>query len=238
MMSKKSGSLVLSVFYIFRDVVLVIAILAIFLFLPLAVAVSPTVRGQEHGLIFFILLWCLPWALLFRGHQLWIAAKFFSHRTPPADQFPIPFQLLFRAAPFLFLMLLAFPFVSQAGKEAIDPVSYWKEKAAEKNTCTFSRDTIQDQRERVIVAANKLNLGIGTTQELRDAKASLDFTAGIFDECDARYARNIEQANSELNQLVIAAKGIPTLAREVWGDYDATSYEYRLRNGSIQRLKK
>jgi hypothetical protein len=235
---EKTKSVTMSGFYIFRETALAVGLLIIFWFVPLFGVGSPNVRAFEYGPIWFILLWCLPWSLFFAIRHHSIASLFFSHRMPPADQFPVQLQLFFRAGPYLVLALIIFPFVSDTGREALDPMSYWKAKATAKNDCAFSNTVLQNQRENVIVAANKLNMGIGTTQELRDAKKSLDFMAEAFDGCDVRYAKNIELAQSRVTELILAANDISTLAQKGWGTYDPVAYEYRIENGEIQRLKR
>lgn len=234
----KAKSLTMSGFYRCREIALAVGVVTVFLFVPLFVAGSPSVRALEYGPIWFILLWWLPWALLFRIRHHSIAKLFFSHRLPPADQFPIQLQLFFHAGPYLVLALLIFPFVSETGAEALNPMSYWKAKATAKSDCSFSREVLQNHQENVIVAANKVNMGIGTTQELRNAKQALDIVKEAFGGCDARYAVDIEHAQSKVTELLLAANDIPTLARQSWGTYDPVAYAYRFTNGSIQRLKR
>lgn len=235
----KIKSLTLSSFYVCREIALVIGMLIAFLFAPLIIAGNPHVRAVEYGPIGFLCVWYIPLTLLFKVHQNSIAKIFFSHRAPPNNQFPIQLQIFFRAAPYFFLAFVVLPYLaSDKVTEALNPMSYWKAKASEKNDCEFSHNALQSLRENVVVAANKLNMGIGTTQELRNTKQALDLMKGTYDGCDARYAADEKQAQSKLNELVLASADIPTLARRAWGGYEPTVYEYRIYIGKVQRREK
>jgi hypothetical protein len=86
-------------------------------------------------------------------------------------------------------------------EEALNPMGYWTAKANVKNECQLSNELQRDLRENVIVAANKLRMGIGTTRELQEAQSTLNLMNGTFEDCDLRYKHEIQIAKNKLLEL-------------------------------------
>jgi hypothetical protein len=185
-----------------QDVIFVTMFVSVFFLIPIYFVTNIDIRRIEYGPLLFLSVWYLPISLIFKFRHNQIAYSIMTRRRVAGEKLDPSFQHFFNLAPYFFLAFVLIPYIFfDSVEEALNPMGYWTAKANVKNECQLSNELQRDLRENVIVAANKLRMGIGTTRELQEAQSTLNLMNGTFEDCDLRYKHEIQIAKNKLLEL-------------------------------------
>jgi len=86
---------------------------------------------------------------------------------------------------------------------ALNPIGYWREQASKTSggNCELMRSTVAYAAEEYQVAANKYNMGIATSSEVKTAAESLKLISGIHNQCVQTERERHVKALARLKEL-------------------------------------
>lgn len=86
---------------------------------------------------------------------------------------------------------------------ALNPIGYWREQVSRRDdgSCDLMKSTVAHAAEEYQVAANKYNMGIATSAEVKEAVESLKLFSGIHDQCVRTERERRAKAVARLREL-------------------------------------